>query len=118
MLHAPGPKLDIFEESLLSLVLKKPSLKANLTEAELAFIPKAEGMQAQFASLKAEEYWKDFTDVALDQEFEKLLNHLKKRKIVATLESLEYEIKQAEQEGDKDRLAKLVAEFTQTSSRL
>ncbi len=112
------PALDIFEESLLSLILRKPSLKENLTEAELAFIPTPTPIQAQFASLKAEEYWKGVEDQVLDQEFEKLLNHLKKRKIVATLENLEYEIKQAEQEGDKERLARLVADFTQASSKL
>ena len=75
-------------------------------------------MQAQFAALKAEEYWKDFDDTALDQEFAKLLNHLKKRTIVGTLEQLEYEIKEAEQKGDKTRLATLVATFTETSSKL
>ncbi len=112
------PVLDIFEESLLSLVLKKPSLVENLTDAEKAYLPKPSPMQAQFAALKAEEYWKDFDDTALDQEFAKLLNHLKKRTIVGTLEQLEYEIKEAEQKGDKTRLATLVATFTETSSKL
>ena len=112
------PKLDIFEESILSLVLKKPSLKEGLTQAELAHIPNPTGMQAQFAALKAEEYWKDVSDADLDQEFTKLLNHLKKRNIIATLEKLEYEIKEAETQGDKTRLAELVAQFTDASSKL
>jgi len=117
-LHDTRPKLDVFEESLLSLIAKKPSLASTLAESERAFLPKTTDLQAQFVALKAEEYWKDFDDAALDEEFKKLLNHLKKRKIVSTLENLEYEIKQAEQEGDKARLATLVAAFTETSSRL
>ena len=117
-LDSQNSKLDIFQESLLSLIAKKPSLADWLTEEERAFIPKINELQTQFVALKAEEFWKDFDDKALEQEFEKLLNHLKKRTIVATLESLEYEIKEAERRGEKARLAELVASFTETSSRL
>ncbi|MEK7616136.1 MAG: DNA primase [Patescibacteria group bacterium] len=113
-----APKLDIFQESLLSLISKKPELVAKLTEADKAFLPKTTPMQAQFVALKAEEYWKDFDDAELDVEFAKLLNHLKKRTIVAQLENLEYEIKEAERQGDKTRLAQLVATFTKTSGQL
>ena len=114
----PEKKLDIFEESLLSLIAKKPSLANSLSDAERAVLPKPDAMQAQFVALKAEEYWKDFDDALLETEFTKLLNHLKKRTIVATLESLEYDIKEAERQGDKTRLAELVATFTKTSGQL
>ena len=114
----PEKKLDIFEESLLSLIAKKPSLANSLSDAERAVLPKPDAMQAQFVALKAEEYWKDFDDALLETEITKLLNHLKKRTIVATLESLEYDIKEAERQGDKTRLAELVATFTKTSGQL
>ena len=113
-----APTIDIFEESLLSLTLKKPSLVEQLSEVERAYIPKPTPMQAQFAAMKAEEYWKDFDDAALDLEFKNLLNHLKKRRILATLERLEYEIKEAEQKKDKTSLATLVAEFTSAAGQL
>ena len=116
--HEQEPKLDIFEESLLSLALKKPSLVESLSEAERAFLPQTTPMQAQFVALKAEEYWKDFDDAALELEFKNLLRHLKKRRILATLERLEYEIKEAEQQKDQKRLATLVAEFTSSAGQL
>ena len=121
IINQPSPitnNLDIFEESLLRLTLKKPDLVEQLSEVELSYIPKPTPLQAQFASLKAEEYWKDFSDEALTEEFKNLLNHLKKRRILATLERLEYEIKEAEQQKDKTRLATLVAEFTSSAGQL
>ncbi len=117
-LHEQEPKLDIFEESLLSLTLKKPSLAESLSETERAFLPQPTPLQAQFIALKAEEYWKDFNDAALETEFKNLLHHLKKRRILATLERLEYEIKEAEQQKDQKRLATLVAEFTSSAGQL
>lgn len=110
--------LDIFEESILGLLQKKPDLAAKLSESDRACIPTPSLMQAQFAAMRAEEYWKNFDDVALEAEFTKLLNHLKRRRMVATLEKLEYEIKEAEKQGDQGRLATLVAAFTETSGKL
>lgn len=121
--------LDVFEESLLSLVLKKPELGASLTEQDrthlsqdlqalLALSPNDQSLPVQFAALKAEEFWNGVPDSELETEFKNLLNHLKKRRILATLERLEYEIKEAEQQKDKTRLEKLVAEFTSSAGQL
>jgi DNA primase len=136
-------ELHLYEESLLGLLLKKPALVSQLTAEYLEFVspafkdilPKVKNFKAKaqaasadpsevrpmlldIAYLKSQEFWKDFDDEAIDGEFTKLLNHLKRRTIVARLESLEYDIKQAERDGDASRLATLVGQFTQLSSQL
>lgn len=122
--------LDIFEESILSLLVKKPSLREHINEEDLIhFSPEMRTLLAtktmpldhtlvQVAALRAEEYWRDVEDTALEAELKNLLNHLKKRKIIAKLEGLEFDIKLAEKDGNRERLATLVSEFTSLSSKL
>ena len=112
------PALDIYEESLLSLILKKPALADTLTEEERAYIPNPTPEQKELAAMKADESWKDFDDQALDNELKKLISFLKKRTISAQLQNLEYEIKQAEKEGDKEAIARLSKKFKEISSKL
>ena len=75
-------------------------------------------MNLEFAYLRSQELWKDFKDKELADEFQKLLDQIKKRKVTAQLESMEYEIKSAEKSGDKKWLAELMAEFSKISKKL
>lgn len=68
--------------------------------------------------LKAQELWKDFEDVEISREFDKLLSQAKKHYVSAQLEKLEYDIKSAEKNQDKTLLARLMADFSKISKEL
>ena len=137
--------LDSQEEVLLSLIIKKPQLvvkirpedegffsiqfkdisgKINMEQKEppiaqlVSTAEPALTMSLEFAFLKSQEMWKDFPDHELDEEFDKLIRQIKKRKLSAQLASLEYDIRSAEKEKNKERLAVLVAEFSKISKQL
>jgi DNA primase len=137
--------LDMQEESLLSLIIKKPELaveikpeseeflserfkslvgrikKETSTEviAELtASVGPEAAMNLEFAYLKSQELWKDFKDTELTVEFQKLLSQIQRRKVSAQLESMAYDIRSAEKAGDKTKLAELINEFSKISKKL
>ncbi len=137
--------LDVMEESLLALAMKKPELAQNISvELEqflsgkvkelLGSMKSKEGdrvvaqpisiadsslaMNLEFVYLKSQEFWKDIDGKELELEFNKILNQIKKKKISARLADLEYDIKSAEKNRDKERLATLAAEFSKISREL
>jgi DNA primase len=141
----PTTGLDFQEEVLLSLIIKKPELAGRMKpendeffsvqlkdliakinseqkDAPIAQLASAAepvlAMNLEFAYLKSQELWKDFKDHELEEEFDKLLAQIKKRKITARLADLEYEIKSAEKAQNKERLSALVAEFSKVSKQL
>lgn len=145
--------LDPSEETLLSLIIKKPELilkmkpenaeylsvqfgelvrrikpeekspvmvqltsAAEQTKGESAAV--VDSLHLEFVYLKSQEVWKDFKDHELEEEFEKLISQIKRRKISARLASLEYDIKEAEKDKNKKHLASLLEEFSKTSKGL
>ncbi len=120
------PVLDAHEETLLSILLKAPDLKKKVDSVEegifsdalLMCIKDEKSRSYEFAYLRMLDMWGDATKEQLDKELDKLISFFRRRSIVRTLENLEYEIKKAEKEGEKKRLAELVEEFAKASSRL
>jgi DNA primase len=140
--------LDPQEESLLSLIIKKPALIGNIKPEDMEFLSAGlvnlfeqvapseppgkpiEGqplnvlteptlaMKMDLAYLKSQEMWKDFKEHELDEEFGKLIGQIRRRKVSARLNDLEYEIKTAEKAQNKERLSALVGEFSKISKQL
>ncbi len=145
--------LDPAEETLLSLIIKKPELVLKIKPENEEYLSKQfsdlvkkikpeekspvivqltsagesvkgessvtfDSMNLEFAYLKSQEIWKDFKDHELEEEFEKSIGQIKKRKISARLAALEYDIKEAEKEKNKKRLAVLIEEFSNISKGL
>jgi DNA primase len=75
-------------------------------------------MNLEFIYLKSQELWKDVEDNQLAGEFKKILDQIKRRKILARLEDLEFDIKTAEKNKEKEKLATLTAEFSKVSKQL
>ena len=75
-------------------------------------------MNLEFVYLKSQELWKDVEDKELGGEFRKILDQMKRRKVLARLEGLEFDIKTAEKDKDKEKLATLTAEFAKVSKQL
>lgn len=138
--------LSIYEENLLSMALRRPALLTVLQDNKTIFSDLmnelveskmnadnklaagepvhhvAESANRKFtldlAQLKADEQWRDFSDQAIDIEFDKLLNQMKRRTIAKQLGHLEFSIKDAEQNGDKQQVAALLAQFSKLSEDL
>jgi len=75
-------------------------------------------MNLEFTYLKSQELWKDVEEKELAGEFRKILDQIKKRKVLARLADLEFDIRSAEKERDKEKLATLTAEFSEVSKQL
>ena len=103
----------------ISLALKEVSHEGSEVMARLtsAVEPRL-AMSLEFVYLKSQELWKDIEDEKLAEEFKKMLDQIKRRGILAQLESLEFDIKAAEKEGDKEKLATLTAKFAEISKKL
>ena len=91
--------------------------KKMITQLTSAAGPES-AMNLEFIYLKSQELWKDVEDDELIGEFKKILGQMKRRKISARLEDLEFDIKTAEKERDKEKLATLTAEFSKVSKQL
>ncbi len=142
-------RFDIFEETMLGMIIRQPKLRTYLTKKDYTYLSEPftliighlkqaskdsvskdvldvflkefsmlGNMSVDFAYLKSQEMWQDFNDNALEGEFKKLLNYVKKRKIVNQLEQLEYDIKLAENEQDQIKLDKLLKKFTIISDQI
>lgn len=94
--------------------LSSPQVMAQLTSAA----GPESAMDLEFVYLKSQELWKDIEDDELAGEFKKILDQIKRRKVLAQLESLEFDIKTAEKGHDKEKLATLTAEFSKISKQL
>lgn len=127
---------DPLNEAILSVVLKNPALAKEeipyelLNPATADIVRQVAGlngpfefaalvtavapetvMHLEFANLRAQELWNDFSDEELVGEFGRLLNLLKRRALGARLASLQFDLKEAEAGTDRERIANLVSEF-------
>lgn len=134
---SPKAELDVLEEGLLSLLVKAPQLAVGLTDDKKQFLSdqlngfaeiigqaRDSGpasnlpMALEFAYLRAQEFWQDIPEQSLALEFDKIFNQIRRRKISTALEQLEFDIKAAERENNKQQLASLVADFSRISREL
>ncbi|MBX4190396.1 toprim domain-containing protein [Candidatus Parcubacteria bacterium] len=140
ILAAPAPvePPDMLNEAILSLVLKNPELLRNpsteipyelLNKQTSAILQKMQAMEKpdfasligeldksivmhlEFAHLRAQELWQEFSPDQLDQEFKQLLVMLRRRHLSKELTNLEFEIKRAEASKDSAALQKLAQQF-------
>ena len=132
--------LDPLESSLISIAIKEPGVirDTNLdlvsgtvsppTLAILSAIREAPSNQfndiiklidpamvlpMEFANLKAQELWKDFSKEDLATELVRTVDQIKRRRVISKLTSLEFSIKEAEKNQDEDALGSLVAQFNE-----
>ncbi len=147
-LGAGPERLSMLEEGLISLLIKKPGLAKEIKAETQAYLsatcqdliqkivplesdssnraisllttafPDSLKMSLEIIYLKSQELWKEFEDVQLTQELNNFLMQAKKQYITAKLEKLEYEIKSAERNNDKQSLATLITEFSKMSDKL
>ncbi|OGM97146.1 MAG: DNA primase [Candidatus Yanofskybacteria bacterium RIFCSPHIGHO2_01_FULL_39_8b] len=139
---------NIFEEALLALIIKKPALfykeiknlKTNFMNPEITLVIKTLGdsvdlqnfkfesfvnsfdestkMKLEFASLKAQETLKEFTDDQLMADFLNIKKELEKRSIKSELADLEFDIKSTEQAEDKSQLQSLLIKVNELNKKL
>ncbi len=74
--------------------------------------------QLEFAYLRSQELWNEFTDDQLELEFKAILSKIQQKSIHARLANLTFDIRQAEQDKDIPRLGTLAGEFTGLVTRL
>ena len=142
---SPIAKPDMLNETLLSVIIKKPdlfrddlkSLPADLHPFVKEIIVKIQtndkdfnldrviktydqeqAMNLEFAYLRSQELWKDFDDEALQNEFKNLISKLKHRAIIAQLTSIELDIKEAESQKDMAKINNLVTKFSALTREL
>ena len=133
------------QETILSVLLKNPALfrdelqhlpagilapaeteivKQMMAEGPFdfkSFVSRFEGreaMELEFAHLRSQEVWKDFSDEDLKTEFSNLINVAQRRQVNARLASLQFDVKEAEQARDSRRLSELAAEFNKLAKQL
>ena len=90
----------------------------NIAEMMKEFREKEQSYKLEFAYLRSQELWRDFGDDDLKFEFENLISKIKKRAISTQLNSLVYDIKEAEIKKDKDKITELVARFGRLTKEL
>lgn len=136
--------LDPLESSLVSIAIKEPEIVRDInldlttgvlsppTLAILAAIREAPSNQfddiiklvdpamalpLEFAHLKAQELWKDFSKEDLTTELTRTVDQIKRRRVISKLTSLEFSIKEAEKNQDDEALGTLVAQFNELISQ-
>src|SRR3989344_5522876 len=82
------------------------------------FREKEQSYKLEFAYLRSQELWKDFGDDDLKFEFENLISKINKRAISAQLNTLVYDIKDAETKKDKEKISELSLKFTELTNQL
>src|SRR3989339_186637 len=139
--------VDILGEALLSIIIKNPTLFtekikeinlgpldlwittviSRLAEEDLVnfsfdnFVKKFDGdgaMKLEFAYLRSQELWREFSDKDLLTEFINIIRRIKHRTVISKLASLEYEIKEAENEKNRDKVLELINRFTNLTKEL
>jgi len=137
---------DMLSQALLSVVMKNPTLfKGELKNVQFGLLDKhtadiisklaagdfkninemmsdfrknEKSYKLEFAYLKSQELWKDFGDEDLKLEFENLITKINERSINAQLNSLVYDIKEAEIKKDKNKIVELVEKFGSLTKEL
>lgn len=144
--QAPAPD-DVLGQTLLAVILKNPALfKTELSEMNIKLVDSAyhpvlaalavsdfdnfkfgsfvnqfgekESMKIEFANLRSQELFRDFSDNDLLSEFRFLKNKIEKRALAVRLADLELEIKSAEAVKDKTKLTQLLSEFNSLAKKL
>jgi len=85
------------------------------------FVKKFDGdgaMKLEFAYLRSQELWREFSDKDLLTEFINIIRRIKHRTVISKLASLEYEIKEAENEKNRDKVLELINRFTNLTKEL
>ena len=77
-----------------------------------------EAMKLEFAYLRSQELWREFSDKDLLAEFINIIKRIKHRTVISKLASLEYEIKEAENEKNRDKVLELINRFTNLTKEL
>jgi DNA primase len=129
---------DVLNEAFLSIIMKNPTLfkedvktiNCDILDSQVAHFV---GLLAQddfaaddfnelmrnlreeygsykfeFAHLKSQELWKDFSDEQLQSEFKKILSYIKKRNINSKLNNIQFEINNAVNNKDSIRRDALI----------
>jgi hypothetical protein len=137
---------DAVHEMLLSVVLKNPTLvreeikalPSDLVEKRTmnimrqiadepqpfefqAFVAKFSGeeaLQLEFAHLRSQELWQEFSDADLKLEFHTLVAMIRRRAINARLANLQFDVKEAEAMKNSKRLTELAGEFNNLAQQL
>ena len=138
---------DVLNETLLSIVIKKPNLfkqeiatldksflnpltlqvlgelvKENLEQFNFgSFAAKFDSdktLDLEFIYLRSQALWDDFKDDELKTEFNNIFNKLKQRTIHLRLADIGYEIKAAETTRDKDKINVLATKFGELTQAL
>ena len=141
----PALTLDMLSEALLSVMMKNPALfrddvrtidtsyldqnivavMQKMTENAETFDMKSfmasvhdETYRFEFAYLKSQELWKDFSDEELKAEFYMLLHKIKQKGILAQLTKLEFDIKEAEAQRNSAKTQELATRFMELTKQL
>ena len=138
---------DILNETLLSLVIRKPVLfkqemqtldrnflnplasqvliklaKENLEQFSFSnFVTKFDPdktLEMEFVYLRSQALWDGFKDDELRAEFNSIFNKLKQKAIHLHLVNIEYEMRAAEAAGDKAKIGELATMFDKLTQEL
>jgi DNA primase len=132
---APLPPLDATGQELLALLVRQPSLVAQLTEfagqldprvavviADPAMLaPGYEGEHRHLidvAVMRATELWQDYTEPQLQEHMATLVNHLRIRQLKKLRADVERDIRQAEAGDNPQHLKELLGKFQDYSTQL
>ena len=77
-----------------------------------------EALQLEFAHLRSQELWQGFDDETLKVEFHNLINTARRRSINARLTNLQFDVREAEANKDKNKLIQLTGEFNELARQL
>lgn len=127
--------LDTTSQELLALMVRQPSLAAQLTECAdqldarvAAVVSNPTMLDAAYdgehrhlidvAVIRANELWQDYTPEQLEAHMAALVNRIRERRVRALRAGVELEIRQADAAKDAHRLQELVAKFQDYTTQL
>mgnify|MGYP001571537593 FL=1 len=131
---SPEP-LDTTSQELLALMVRQPSLAAQLTEyadqldARVAAVVVDPAMLEKtydgehrhlidVAVIRANELWQEYTPEQLEVHMATLVNRIRERRVRVLRAGVELEIRQADAAKDAPRLQELVAKFQDYTTQL
>ena len=141
------PKEDILSQALLAVILKNPVIfKDEINKLDLSYLDllaadailklknsdidnfnfgkfikqfdQDAAMRLEFAFLKSQEMLQDFSDEDLLAEFSRIREGLEHRSLTAELAGMEFDIKEAENAKDKNKLIPLLTKFSELTKKL
>lgn len=137
---------DVANEALLSVVLRDPALfkddllsvpyellhpetseilrRIMMMPLPVSFADLVAGyaleerLPLEFAHLRSQELWNGFSSEQLKAEFQALLSLIRRRAVIARLTDLQFDVKEAENAKDEERLTQLSKEFQELVAQL